>query len=717
MTPEATSLARRVSIIGATALAVVLLVVSGSVSILLTKVATERVVSWVGDKTQSLVGSMNAMDASAEIFVVKAYGSFRQEFGPGVKLDPATGEMRDWGPKFNENYTQVDKFSSSSGAVAAIFAAKDGDFLRISNSMKNPKGERAIGTLLGKQNPAFATVSAGKPWTGRAELFGKPYMTHYEPIKSEEGALIGLFFVAFDIDTIDAATQRMAADAKFFERGGTYIVSSPEAGPLRFIAHPTAKGKPVSEVAPKFAELLAKLGEDKNGYASDSPDMLGGGASDYFAVGRKDPESGNWVIAQVSRSEAMASHWATLVPFWIMLGLTTIGLGFGLRWMMGRWVAAPLASLTQAISAIAQGDLTRAVNSERNDEIGALIQQTEAMRQRLADTIGTVRNSVDSIGTASAEIATGNQDLSHRTEQTASNLQVAASSMTELTGTVRQTADSARTANQLVCSASAAAAKGGAVVGQVVATMDDINTSSRKINDIVGVIDGIAFQTNILALNAAVEAARAGEQGRGFAVVASEVRSLAQRSAAAAKEIKSLIAASVERMDAGTRLVQDAGSSMNEIVVSVQRVHDVIGEITAAASEQSEGIGLVSQSVGQLDQMTQQNAALVEQSAAAAESLKEQAHRLVKAVAVFQLAGLSGRPVAAVPVAVAVAVAVAAPQRVTAPTARATIKTKAAARTSSDAAKPPAVRPLPSRSSPVREPALAGAADDEWASF
>ncbi|MBY0235873.1 MAG: HAMP domain-containing protein, partial [Burkholderiaceae bacterium] len=348
-------------------------------------------------------------------------------------------------------------------------------------------------------------------------------------------------------------------------------------------------------------------------------------------------KTGYWVIAQISRSEAMASHWATMVPFWIMLALTTVGLGMGLFWMMRNWVARPMRELTSAVGAIAQGDLSHAVSSKRDDEIGELIQQTEAMRQRLAATIGVVRQSVDSIGTASKEIATGNLDLSQRTEQTAGSLQVASSSMNELTGTVKQTAESARAANQLVTNAAAAAAKGGGVVGQVVATMEDINTSSRKINDIIGVIDGIAFQTNILALNAAVEAARAGEQGRGFAVVASEVRSLAQRSAEAAKEIKTLIGASVDRVEAGSRLVQEAGTSMQDIVSSVQRVQDVIGEITATSADQSDGLTQISHSVLALDQMTQQNAALVEESAAAAESLRDQAHRLVEAVSVFRL--------------------------------------------------------------------------------
>jgi methyl-accepting chemotaxis protein len=252
-------------------------------------------------------------------------------------------------------------------------------------------------------------------------------------------------------------------------------------------------------------------------------------------------------------------------------------------------------------------------------------------------TVNEIHHAVDHISSASQEIASGNADLSRRTEQTASSLQQTSHSMAQLTGTVHQTADSARQANQLATSAAEVAARGGDVVSQVVSTMDEINASSKKIADIIGVIDGIAFQTNILALNAAVEAARAGEQGRGFAVVASEVRSLAGRSAEAAREIKGLIGASVDKVESGSRLVADAGQTMTEIVGSVQRVTDIIGEISAAASEQSEGIGQIGGAVAQLDDMTQQNAALVEQSAAASDSLRQQAHRLAQAVGVFKL--------------------------------------------------------------------------------
>ena len=310
------------------------------------------------------------------------------------------------------------------------------------------------------------------------------------------------------------------------------------------------------------------------------------------------------------------------------------GLGVVISRSVLRQIGGEPTEAMAVMSEVARGNL--AVDL-RQAEAGSLLDSLAAMVRSLRTTVSQVRQSTDSISTASGEIATGNQDLSARTEQTASNLQQAASSMEQLTGTVKQSADSARQANQLAASAAEVAARGGAVVSQVVSTMDEINASSKKISDIIGVIDGIAFQTNILALNAAVEAARAGEQGRGFAVVAGEVRSLAQRSAQAAKEIKALIGASVEKVDSGSRLVADAGHTMKEIVGSVQRVSDIIGEITASSSEQSDGIGSVNGAVTQLDQMTQQNSALVEESAAAAESLKDQARVLADAVAVFRL--------------------------------------------------------------------------------
>ncbi|MBP9871707.1 MAG: methyl-accepting chemotaxis protein, partial [Nitrosomonas sp.] len=275
------------------------------------------------------------------------------------------------------------------------------------------------------------------------------------------------------------------------------------------------------------------------------------------------------------------------------------------------------------------------------------LQALKTMNENLQDLVGKVRMSTDQISTASGEIATGNSDLSQRTEEQASSLEETASSMEELTSTVKQNADNARQANQLASGASEIAAKGGTVVGQVVETMSSINESSKKIVDIISVIDGIAFQTNILALNAAVEAARAGEQGRGFAVVATEVRTLAQRSAAAAKEIKELINDSVNKVEDGTRLVDEAGSTMNEIVIAVKRVTDIMSEISAASQEQSSGIEQINQAVTQMDEVTQQNAALVEEAAAAAESMQEQAQALTQAVTRFKLSG--GSHVASAP--------------------------------------------------------------------
>jgi len=300
-------------------------------------------------------------------------------------------------------------------------------------------------------------------------------------------------------------------------------------------------------------------------------------------------------------------------------------------------ITSPIGYAASVAEAIAGGDLTRPIRLEGQDEASQLLTALDRMQASLRDVVGQVHASSQSIQHSSAEVASGNGDLSQRTEQAAGSLQQTASSMEQLTGTVRQTAAAAGQAKELAATAAGVAQRGGEVVGQVVTTMEEINSSSRRINDIIGTIDGIAFQTNILALNAAVEAARAGEQGRGFAVVAGEVRSLAQRSAGAAREIKTLIGASVERVEAGTQLVASAGSTMSDIVASVQRVAHIIGEISQAAEEQSSGIGQVNRAVTDLDHMTQQNAALVEQSAAAAESLKEQAGTLTTLVSTFRL--------------------------------------------------------------------------------
>ncbi|MDQ7968282.1 MAG: methyl-accepting chemotaxis protein [Oxalicibacterium faecigallinarum] len=323
----------------------------------------------------------------------------------------------------------------------------------------------------------------------------------------------------------------------------------------------------------------------------------------------------------------------------ISIGMIVFGVlvaGF-MTAMLIRAIARPLQDAVQIARSVAAGNLTQQIDVTSSNETGQLLQALKEMNSSLLQTVSAVRNSTETITVASGEIASGNADLSSRTEAQAGSLEETASSMEELTSTVRQNADNARQANQLVVTASEIATRGGEVVNQVVTTMGSIKDSSRKIVDIIGVIDGIAFQTNILALNAAVEAARAGEQGRGFAVVAAEVRNLAQRSAGAAKEIKALIGDSVSKVDSGSALVDEAGTTMDEIVASVRRVADIMSEITAASQEQSDGIEQINRAISQMDEMTQQNAALVEQAAAAAQSMQDQAGELSRSVSIFRL--------------------------------------------------------------------------------
>jgi methyl-accepting chemotaxis protein len=391
----------------------------------------------------------------------------------------------------------------------------------------------------------------------------------------------------------------------------------------------------VVEIVDPVAQQLTDAKMDATAalaYAGQASDKLDAAQENLAAILR----SGQAGLADIRAGMARDALVAAIAR--IALVGVTLALFLPLMWVTLRSVCGPLDQAVAVATRIARGDLAGPIAAQGNDEPARLMHGLADMQRSLRRLVGQVRESSESIELASAEVASGNADLSQRTERAASHLQRTASSMDSLSQTVRQSTDAAQTANQLATSAAAVAARGGAVVAQVVSTMNDINASSRKIADIIGVIDGIAFQTNILALNAAVESARAGEQGRGFAVVAGEVRSLAQRSAEAAREIKSLIGASVERVDSGSRLVHAAGTTMTEIVASVQRVTDIIGEISAAATEQNQGIVEVKGAIGEVDEMTQQNAALVEQSAAAADSLKEQAGRLAAVVSTFRLA-------------------------------------------------------------------------------
>ncbi len=398
----------------------------------------------------------------------------------------------------------------------------------------------------------------------------------------------------------------------------------------------------LSRAIPVVGDAYKKAFEDFKASGFDSA------AGDKAARG-KDRESGALMTelkeklsaaeSETSKAASQDAQSSTMVALTVMVVIVVIGLAGGV-WL-SRQIVHPLGQAVELADKVAHGHLNNAIAAHGKDEVGMLMQSLKEMQGNLSRLVTQVRQGSEGVATASAEIAQGNHDLSARTEQQASALEETAASMEELGSTVRQNADSARQANQLAVNASSVAVQGGRVVDQVVETMRGINDASRKISDIISVIDGIAFQTNILALNAAVEAARAGEQGRGFAVVASEVRSLAGRSADAAKEIKALIGASVERVEQGTTLVDQAGTTMKEVVDSIKRVTDIMGEISAASNEQASGVNQVGEAVTQMDQATQQNAALVEQMAAAASSLKSQAHDLVQVVSAFKVDGIS----------------------------------------------------------------------------
>lgn len=474
----------------------------------------------------------------------------------------------------NLNYTEIDRFTSRTQATATLFVASGEDFFRIATSVKNQNGERAVGTALDRSHPGYQLLRSGQPYTGYATLFGKQYMSKYEPIRDDTGRIVGVLYVGLDVSEVFTLS--------IWARMGLLTFA------IAFV------------VMAGYGALLDLFGSSSRSGTDGSP-------------------------LSVIEIAGLALAGALLVG-----GLT---LEFTRR-VIGR----QLLEAKAAAEKLATGDLTAQVRVDRRDELGQLLQAINSIGVRLSAVVMKARSNAYIVSSTSDQIAQGNDDLSVRTERQATALEETSASMEELGTTVSHNAESARQANQLAQNASAVAAKGGEVVGRVVETMKTINESSRRISDIVSVIDSIAFQTNILALNAAVEAARAGEQGRGFAVVAGEVRSLAGRCADAAKEIKGLIAQGMGRVEAGTALVGSAGSTMTEIVESVRRVTDLMGTISDASHEQRRGVAQAGEAIVQMEQMTQQNAALVEEMTAASTHLRNQAQDLIQAVAVFVLA-------------------------------------------------------------------------------
>ena len=573
--------------------------------------------------------------------------SYQPQFalGTGDGIDVAGKQvpvLENDGKVVNLDATVVDRFTLLTGGNATIFVTSGDDFVRVTTSVKKENGERANGTLLDRAHAAYPLLRAGKSYVGLATLFGKQYITQYDPIKGVNGAVIGVLYVGVDISAEMAALKAKIKDIKVGDSGYFYVLNAaPGKSYGDLLVHPANEGGNV--LANKDAngrEFVKEMLEKKNG-AITYP-WLNGEKGETRArdkmVGYAFFKEWNWVIAGGTFEDEITSESSQLRNRYIVFGLIALGLfALALYLVVRAIVTRPLMLARDAAVQIAKGDLTTTIDSSQRDEIGALAQAMNGISRNLSSVVGQVRDGAEQIATASREISTGNLDLCTRTEQQASNLAATATSMEQLTITVKQNADNARQANQMALNASNVAQKGGAMVTQVIDTMDTINQSSRKIVDIIGVIDGIAFQTNILALNAAVEAARAGEQGRGFAVVASEVRNLAQRSAAAAKEIKSLIGASVGQVDAGSKLVKSAGVTMEEVLTSVARVTDIMADISAASAEQSGGIEHVNRSISEMDEVTQQNAALVEEASAAAEAMQDQAATLAGAVRLFKL--------------------------------------------------------------------------------
>ncbi len=630
---------------------VILSALVGGIGYSTSKLLEDRAVAHVADQAQAVTDMIQMFNQGVSTSVQRFSKMFVASFPEGLSLDTGktielggrpTPVMRHGGAVLNGEFSIPDRFTERTGVTATIFVRSGEDFVRISTSLKKETGERAIGTVLDRAHPAYALLSAGKGYRGLAQLFGKDFMTDYEPVRDAHGNVIGALYVGLNIADEMAILKDKIRVLKVGETGYFYVLDGRPGKTLgTLLVHPIKEGQIIldakdSDGRPFIREMLEKRhGVIRYPWVNKEK---GETSAREKVVAYQEFRDWGWVVGGGAYTEEITHEFTTLRNLYLLamsvaLAIVAVLLYVAIRHL----VARPLQEASTLAQRIATGDLTGRMDCAQHDEIGQLAQAMNGISDGLSRVVLQVREGCDQIVTASSQIAAGNKDLSSRTEAQAASVEETASSMEELTSTVRHNADNAGQANQLATSASEMAAQGGAMVSRVVTTMTAIDASARHMADIITVIDGIAFQTNILALNAAVEAARAGEQGRGFAVVASEVRALAARSAAAAKEINALITDSAGRISEGSALAAEAGAMMEQVMQGVSRVTDIIGEISAASREQSSGIDQVNRAIAHIDEGTQQNAALVEQAAAAADSLAQQSGGLMASVQAFRV--------------------------------------------------------------------------------
>ncbi len=655
----------------------------------------------------------------ADSFAHTLQGTLRLEASGGDPVLSLDGEP------LNGSSARIEEFTRSTGAVVTVFAAKgQGDFVRIATTLKNDKGAAALGSQLDRAHPAYAAIQAGQSYMGLAHLFGRQYMTQYRPLKDASGATVGVAFVGLDFSQL---LEHFKASIRALKVGttGYYFVLNAEDGPQRgqLLVHPALEGQKVDESQDGdgrfFVREMLQRKQGSMAYPWINP---GESRSRDKLVVFSHYAPWNWVFATSAYVDEFVSETRNLILQFAAMGLgAVLLLSAAWFWLVRRMIVRPLQQASRMAYAIAEGDLTVRIHSDRQDEIGHLLAAMNTTSTGLTRVVGTVNEQAHSVALASAEIAQGNSDLAARTESEASALEQTAAAMEELGSTVAHNADHAQSADQRAREAQRVVTEGGQAVRKVVQTMQGIDASSKKIADIIGVIDGIAFQTNILALNAAVEAARAGEHGRGFAVVAGEVRSLASRSAEAAKEIKHLISNSVAEIHAGNHEAAYAGETMEQAIAEIRKVTQLISDISHASGEQNNGVAQVAEAITHIDQTTQKNAALVEEMAGAAAGLRHQSEALVRAVSIFRLLGGSDSPAPLVrPAQRTVAApatkapAAATPGDADAGQAGATMEARRAPALAPGAAAAPRAA---TAARPARPQAMATTAQDDWEDF